>query len=169
MALSDNQTAIIGRGINNPVSFSDFKANELLKLVTGEAVIQQAIFDILNTRIGERINNVEYGSNLYDLQFEPNDQILKDLLYYNVVTTLKRWEKRISITTVQIFTDDEVATQQGVANYEGGHLVAVIISYIINSTQTPGNFVYPFARSAQPTAQLTAGKESGIFGYPIIR
>jgi len=167
MALTDQQTTVVGQGINNPVTFPSFKQNQLLELVSGQDIINQSIHDIMATRIGERINNVEYGSNIMDLIFEPNDQILRDLLYYNAYTVISRWEKRITITDIKIFSDDEAAKVGNTTDYTGGNLVNVVISYIINSSHQPGSYVFPFARSAATTASLTQGKESGIFGYPI--
>lgn len=163
MATTTQQDRVIGQGISNPPEFSDYKQNELLKLVAGENVINQSIYDILTTRIGERFNNVEYGSNLYDLVFEPNDQILKDLLYYNIITVLQRWERRITIMDVKMYTDDELMS--GI-DYHGGNAINVAISYVVNSTNQPGSFVFPFVRSGMPSESLTQGKESAVFSYP---
>jgi phage baseplate assembly protein W len=105
---------------------------------------------ILDTPIGSRINNNEFGSNVRDLLFEPNDTILKSLLYYAVVTSVQRWERRISVTSVKFATEDDGT---GIP----ANQINISISYIINATQQPGNYVYPFVKNAAPYNQLIQG------------
>lgn len=138
---------IIGTGISFPITFAQSKNDQLLTLVSGVNVINQSIALILGTRIGERYNNNEFGSNVKDLVFEPNDTILKDLLYYSVVSALQRWEKRITILDVAFSNENE-------------HLINVTISYKINSTHTIGSYVYPFVRNAMPMSEVIQGNST---------
>lgn len=146
--------AVIGTGIAMPVAFSNVRGNQLLTLVTGPDVISQSIHMILDTPLGSRINNNEFGSDVRSLLFEPNDTILKDLLYYAVVTSIKRWEARITVTNV---TFQSLAIGAADPNMDPNQ-INIVISYIINSTHQQGSYVYPFVRSGAPYSVLITGK-----------
>ena len=146
MITNQEMEKIIGTGIQYPIEFSDNGQNELLRLQSGVGVINQSIFMILSTRIGERYNNPEFGSNLYTMLFEPNDKITKDLCYYYTKVALDRWEKRITISSIDFVyktTDD--------------HFVGIYINYVINETNIPGSYVYPFSTGGAPTSSLNLG------------
>lgn len=145
--ITQKDSSIIGVGISFPITFTQTKNDQLLDLASGTDVINQSISLILNTRIGERYNNNEFGSNVKDLVFEPNDIILKDLIYYSIVIPLQRWEKRITILDVQFEEQNE-------------HLINVMISYKINSTHVMGSYVYPFVRGAMPMSEVIQGANS---------
>ena len=145
--IKQKETNIIGTGISFPVKFSEGKKDQLLDIATGVDVINQSIRLILGTRIGERYNNNEFGSNINDLIFEPNDLILKDLLYYSIVSALQRWEKRITILDINFDEQNE-------------HLIHIVINYKINSTHTVGSYVYPFVRNAMPMSEVIQGTKT---------
>ena len=98
---------------------------------------------ILSTRIGERYNNPKFGSNLNSLIFEPNTNLLKDLLYFNTVEALSKWEPRITINTIGFIT---ILDQD--------HFLGINIHYTINSTNTKGNYVYPFVLGGEAFSSL---------------
>jgi phage baseplate assembly protein W len=137
---------IIGTGIQYPLSFSNNGQNELLELQSGIGVINQSIFTILSTPIGERFNNPEFGSNLNTIIFEPNDNITKDLCYYYTVTALSRWEKRITITGIDF-----------IYNSNDDHFIGMYIKYLINETNIPGSYVFPFSVGGEPMSSLNTG------------
>ena len=142
---------VIGVGIADPVQFASIKNSQLLVLATGSDVIGQSIKTILDTPIGSRVNNNEFGSSVRNLIFEPNDTILKDLLYYAVVVALQRWERRISITSVKFSTeDDNTGTPPNQIN--------ITITYIINATHQAGSYVYPFVKNAMSFNQVIQGQ-----------
>lgn len=146
MITNQEMEKIIGTGIQYPVEFSDNGQNELLKLQSGVGVINQSIFTILSTRIGERYNSPEFGSNLFTLIFEPNDKITKDLCYYYTKVALDRWEKRITVSSVDF-----------VYNPEDEHFMGIYINYIVNETNIPGSYVYPFSVGGAPFSSLNVG------------
>ena len=145
--IKQKETEIIGTGIAFPVKFAENKNDQLLESASGVDVINQSIRLIIGTRIGERYNNNEFGSSVNDLVFEPNDLVLKDLLYYSVVSALQRWEKRISILDVNF--DDQT-----------DNLINIVINYKINATHTVGSYVYPFVRNAMPMNEVIQGMSS---------
>ena len=146
MITNQEMEQIIGTGIKYPISFSDNGQNELLELQSGTGVINQSIFMILSTKIGERRNNPEFGSNLNSLIFEPNDRITKDLCYYYTKTALTRWEKRITVTAIDFLykIDDD-------------HFIGLYISYVINETNIPGSYVFPFSIGGAELSSLNTG------------
>ena len=152
-----NQSKVIGVGIDFPIGFAQSRNDQLLNLSGDIPEIHQSIQLILDTRRGERYNNPEFGSDVPSLVFEPNDTILKDLLYYSVVTAIQRWEKRITVTQVK-FLDPSMNTDVSVDQQE--HVIRIIITYIINSSQTVGSYVYPFVRNAMPMSNVVQGRES---------
>ena len=137
------QASPVGIGITYPVAFADVSKTQLLELAQGNDVIHQSIYTILSTSIGERYNNPRFGSNLYSLVFEPNTNLLKDLLYFYTVEALAKWEPRISVNQVGfvLLQDDD-------------HFIGININYTIRSTNTAGNYVFPFVRGGESMASL---------------
>lgn len=144
--ISPSIDTVIGKGINFPVTFSsDPKKNKLLETVEGTSVISQSIHVILSTPIGSRIMNPFFGSRVMSLLFAPNDIITRDLLYYYTIEALQKWEKRITVQNIA-FEYDRLNE-----NYIG-----IVITYVINSTHTPGSYVFPFELGGEPMASLLA-------------
>lgn len=146
MITQQEMNSIVGTGIQYPIEFSDNGQTELLKVQSGTGVINQSIFCILSTRIGERYNNPEFGSNLHTVTFEPNDRITKDLLYYYIKTALDRWEKRITINDINFVYDPT-----------NDNFIGVYITYTINETNIPGSYVFPFSLGGAPLSSLNKG------------
>jgi phage baseplate assembly protein W len=144
---------VIGTGLASLLQFSSIKNNQLFILSSGPDVISQSIRTILDTPIGSRVNNNEFGSSVRDLIFEPNDIILKDLLYYAIVVALQRWEKRISITSVKFVTEND-------NNAIPSNQINITISYIINATHQAGSYVYPFQKNSMPYSQVIQGSSN---------
>lgn len=69
--------------------------------------IKESIHQILTTRIGERVQEPEFGSNIDYFLFSPGDTAAKNLIAYEVVQALRRWEKRINIeqSDVEVYLD----------------------------------------------------------------
>jgi phage baseplate assembly protein W len=136
-------STITGTGIAYPVTFSSNNKTQLLELVSGSEAIHQSLYIILNTNIGDRYNNPKFGSNLKSLVFEQNTNLLKDLLYFNSVEAIAKWEPRVTLTKVGfiIYTDDP-------------HIIGIRLQYIENETHTPGSYVYPFVRGGESLESL---------------
>jgi len=146
---------VIGVGIANPITFGQSKNDQLLNLTSGPAAIGESIKMILDTPKGSRVNNNEFGSDVRNLIFEPNDTILTSLLYYAVVTAVQRWERRITVTDVAFFTPADENGQAANPN-----LINIVIKYIINATHQEGSYVYPFVKNAMPMDQVIQGNPS---------
>ena len=140
VTISKKQEVLIGQGIQSPVQFSENGGTELFVLSNGLNRINQSIKTILDTPVGSRFNNVYFGSNLHKRVFEPNDYVLKDLLYYDIYGALQRWEARIVIKDVEFITWEE-------DNSVSEHQINILITYLVTSTQQIGSYVYPFVRN----------------------
>jgi phage baseplate assembly protein W len=66
-------------------------------MVAGEDTVRQAILLLLSTRPGERVMRPDYGCDVYQLIFAPNDDTTAALAIYYVRRALERWEPRIEI------------------------------------------------------------------------
>ena len=86
-----------------------------------EELIRDSIFQILHTRKGERFFNREFGSNLHLLVFEPNDDILKDLIDIEVREAIEKYEPRVEILKTEVYIQ--------------GNQISVSITYKIKETQ----------------------------------
>jgi phage baseplate assembly protein W len=146
MITQAEKSAITGTGIAYPITFSVNGQAELLSLTTGSALINQSIHTILATRVGERYNNIEFGSKIPELLFEPYDNITKDVAYYYATTALKRWERRVSINGVKFVVDTTDDSFMG-----------IWIGYIELETGNTGSYVFPFTTSGEGMSTLNIG------------
>ncbi|MGC9347461.1 MAG: GPW/gp25 family protein [Anaerolineae bacterium] len=68
-----------------------------IAMVEGGDSVRQAILLLLSTMPGERVMRPEYGCNLHQLVFAPNDDTTAGLAIHYVQRALERWEPRIEI------------------------------------------------------------------------
>ena len=123
--------SFLGTGWSFPPAFIKKPCQVLM--VSDEEDIEQSLKILLSTRHGERIMQPEYGCNLDVLLFEPvttslitfvKDLIEKAVLYH---------EPRIDLKRTDIKTDRIM---------EG--LLLIELDYVIRSTNSRYNLVYPF-------------------------
>lgn len=75
---------------------------EVMPYYCNETAVQQAMIDILMTRIGEREFMPTYGSQIYYLMFEPMNQFTKNSLELCIRNALENWEPRIEVQEIEI-------------------------------------------------------------------
>lgn len=101
-------------------------------LVSGNENIEQAIRILLSTPLGSRFFLPEYGCRLDEVLFEPNDEVLKQMISMFVFEALEKWETRVKFQNIDYeFLEDHVACT---------------ISYRILQSNEINSFVYPFFR-----------------------
>lgn len=66
-------------------------------LLTDIASVYQSIANILNTRVGERLFNPEFGSDLERLLFEPIDEETSLMLRHVLIQVIEKWDNRVDI------------------------------------------------------------------------
>lgn len=77
--------------------YSDLdQTNKSLK-VEDLAAVHQSIRNILGTRVGERLFNPEFGSNIEDLLFELITDEVAFMLLTEITRAITRWEPRVTI------------------------------------------------------------------------
>jgi phage baseplate assembly protein W len=125
-----NRRDFLGRGWRFPVAI-----NRTGGIATSaqEENIRESIFIILGTAPGERIKRIDFGCDIHELVFAPNSATTAGLAIHYCEEALRKWEPRIH----HIQVDAEPA--RGEPNR-----LDIRISYVVRSTNQPGNLVYPF-------------------------
>jgi phage baseplate assembly protein W len=94
--------------------------------------IKESIKQILLTNTGERPMEPEFGSNLKNLLFSPNNTSLNTIAINFAYNALKRWEPRISVTNITL--------------EESYGEILIRIEYIIVATEQPGFVYVPYGK-----------------------
>lgn len=68
-----------------------------IQMVSEDSSIRQSILLLLSTAKGERVMRPEYGCDLDQIAFMPNDETTLGLAIHLVRQALEKWEKRIQI------------------------------------------------------------------------
>jgi phage baseplate assembly protein W len=103
-----------------------------LQLGSEEQDIEEAIWIILRTGLGERVYRPNFGSRLAELAFAPMNSETLLLMRLHVEEALEIWEPRIIL--------DEVRTDPDPVRGR----VDIIIDYHLKSSYDPRSLVYPF-------------------------
>jgi uncharacterized protein len=121
----------LGTGWGFPPEFS--LKNKDVVLVSDAEDIEQSLMIILSTRPGERILNPLFGCRIHDLVFETIDESTKALAIESIQKAILFFEPRITVESVSTDTS---------RIYDG--ILLVNINYIIRTTNTRSNMVFPF-------------------------
>jgi Bacteriophage baseplate protein W len=106
-----------------------------IALARQERDIEEAIHIILLTPKGQRVMRPEFGCQIHDLIFAPNDATTSGLAAYYVEEALAMWEPRIRVSEVNARPDPENL----------GRLL-IDITYEIKATHDSRSLVFPFYR-----------------------
>jgi phage baseplate assembly protein W len=121
--------AVIGQGMAFPARLNLQGGLQLSYATTN---LEESIYLILKTRIGERVYRPDFGSRLSELVFAPlNTQTLLLMRLY-VEEALTLWEPRITLDEIQ--TDPDPIHGR----------VDIQISYFPKSSPDRRSLVYPF-------------------------
>jgi len=104
-----------------------------IELVGGETEIEQAILIILRTAPGQRVMRPEFGCELHDLVFMPNNSDTASRVRRAVRQALGRWEPRINVIDVRAAPDPDDPAR-----------LMIDIRYRIKATHDRRSLVYPF-------------------------
>ena len=91
-------TTLSYRDIN--ITFKKHPVTDDVVVSKDASAIKQAIVNLLLTNKGERLMNPEYGSDIRRFLFEPLDYGTSALIKQNIVTTIGRFEPRISVQEI---------------------------------------------------------------------
>jgi uncharacterized protein len=123
--------SFLGQGWAFPPGFS-MKTKTAI-IVEEDEDIQQSLIILLSTHLGERIMQPRYGCNLHHVVFEKADKAMITYLRDTIETAIIYHEPRVKL--IQTTVTDEI-------DPEGK--ISLNISYMIRSTNTRSNLVYPF-------------------------
>ena len=127
----NEENSFLGRGWSFPPSFDN--ASGEVQMLKGADDIQSSLQVLLSTRLGERVMQPLFGCNLDVMVFDLMDTTLKTEMKALIEKAILFFEPRINIEKIEIDSKD---------NLNG--VVLIIINYIVRSTNTRGNLVYPF-------------------------
>ena len=122
---------IIGTGWAFPPKFD--RNSKGVALLSGEEDVDNSIYVILHTKLGERIMRDEFGSNIYDLLFEPLTANMKTFMASSLGNALSINEPRIKIKDVILIQDNPAIGR-----------VDISITYTLIATNVTTNLVVPF-------------------------
>ena len=126
----ETEKDIMGTGWSFPVRIDGRGGISLSRYETD---IEESIRVILGTAKGERHMRPEFGCEIHNLVFAPNNATTWGLAAHYVQDALGWWEPRIEVTNVDI-QDNPVDSEQLLIN----------IYYRIKSTNDERNLVYPY-------------------------
>lgn len=127
----ETEKSFLGRGWSFPPEFK--KETKALKMLEDEDDIESSLEILLSTRLGERIMVPDYGCNLEELLFSPLNLSVKTYVIDLIKTAILYHEPRIDAKKIEINPADEI-----------NGVLLVSIEYIIRSSNSRKNMVYPF-------------------------
>ncbi len=130
---NSNNKEFLGTGWSFPPTFEKTKGTRRVAMTSNREDIERSLEILLGTRKGERVMRPDYGCNLDEMVFESFNLSLKTYLADMVETAILYYEPRIE--PLEITVDDSLI-------HEGQVLIE--IDYMIRSTNSRYNMVYPF-------------------------
>ncbi len=103
-----------------------------MSMVDGDASVRQAILLLLSTSPGERAMRPDYGCDLRQLVFSPNDETTAGLAIHYVRQALQMWEPRVEIVRLDAVRNPERAEQ-----------LDMVLDYRVRSTLQTENLTFP--------------------------
>lgn len=135
---TDEDREFLGKGWRFPVAVN---LTGGISTSAYEENIRESIFIILGTATGERLNRPEFGCEIHELMFAPNNPMTAALAQHYCEEALLKWEPRI----------EEVEVKARPSESEPNRL-NIRISYLISDINEERNLVYPFYLK-QPDAE----------------
>jgi hypothetical protein len=126
----------IGRGWAFPFRFSVIgRTGKIVGITPADSAekIRMAIRQILGTKIGSRMIDRDFGTDLRNILFYPIDEFSAARVRLAVSEAISRWERRAEVQEVKVSIE---RAKEG--------MIEVSISLKIVSTQDVFNLVYPF-------------------------
>lgn len=101
-----DQARIFGKGMAFPPRVGP---DGRIAWSSGEPNIHESIRLILSTEPGERLRLPTFGAGLRRFLFEPNNLATHTLIRQAITESLKRWEPRIQVESVEVEADPREA------------------------------------------------------------
>ncbi|MGE0546814.1 MAG: GPW/gp25 family protein [Kofleriaceae bacterium] len=120
----------LGKGLRFPVSLN---LNGGVSTSAVEENVRQSIFIILGTAPGERLHRPDFGCQIHDLMFAPNNDITAARAEVFCEEAIYKFEPRI-----------EKVSCRATANADEPNRLDVRIEYVIRGKHDKRNLVFPF-------------------------
>lgn len=141
----------IGKGWRFPIKVN---ARGRLEWSDGPSRIQDSIWIIIKTALGERLMRPTFGAGVDDFVFESNSEINRAQLSAAIKDALLKWEPRIELDDVRV-TSGWQAKDKRLEDLESASAirdrstaldsqVVVTIEYRLRTTNEIFNVVFPF-------------------------
>lgn len=124
------KAGFLGTGWSFPPEFN--KSEQGLRMSSGPADIRESLHILLSTMHGERIFEIHYGCDLTPLLYETLSLSIRTQMAEKIQKAITLYEPRILIEHIEME-----------ANYNEG-VIFIHITYVIRSTNTRTNMVYPY-------------------------
>ena len=98
-----------------------------------ETRVEESIYLILSTGIGERVMLPDFGCGIHELVFAPNNAATISDVTQRVRRALVTYEPRIDVLDINVESEPETP-----------NLLLIRINYMIRANNTISNLVYPF-------------------------
>lgn len=121
----------LGTGWQFPVQLD--ARNQRIAMAEHEESVRQSILIILSTAKGERVMRPDFGCDIHELVFAPNNAATRGLAESYIEEALKLWEPRIDVL--------DVSGRPG-GGY--GEVLNINIDYRVRTTDSRFNLVFPF-------------------------
>jgi len=140
----------VGTGWRFPIKVN---ARGRLEWSSGPQRIQDAIWLIVKTALGERIMRPKFGAGVDDFVFQSNSTVNRSKLAIAIKSALLEWEPRIDLEDVRVDSAADLSSARvdsgngDVRFSNSGSLesqVLVTIQYRIRMTNELFNVVFPF-------------------------
>lgn len=123
-------TSFLGTGWSFPPEFDKIDAGVVL--VSDEIDIYQSLNILFNTSLGERVMQTDYGCNLRDYLFETMSVTFLTFLEDHLRRSILLYEPRIDVERLTVVPTELEGTLE------------ITLTYVIRSTNSRQNWVYPF-------------------------
>ena len=125
-----SSSSFLGKGFAFPLNVTDTRNFEISVL---EKSVKESIYIILSTSKGERVMRPDFGCEINEMVFAPNNSHTHNNIAHYIEEALIRWEPRIILEKVDVF-----------ASPDDDSKIEIVINYKIRSINNAFNMVYPF-------------------------
>ena len=143
-----NDRDFLGKGLRFPVSIN---LNGGVSSSQLEENVRQAIFIILGTAPGERINRPHWGCQIHDLMFAPNNELTAATAEVYCEEAIYKFEPRVAKVSCR-----------AAPNADEPNRLDIRIEYVIAGKNDKRNLVFPFyLRTEEEAAPVDPTQQNG--------
>ena len=121
----------LGKGWSFPPAFNPNTRS--VDMSSGTADIQESLWILLSTRLGERVMQPKYGCQLDELQFDNLNRTTLTYVSELIRTAILYHEPRIEVEKIEIEEDELIRGK-----------LTINLSYTVRGTNSRRNLVYPY-------------------------